>query len=63
MQIDLIEDLDLVDWPESLKSLQINWIGKSEGAQVHFPVEDQSTKKLPSLRLDPILFLAQLIWC
>jgi leucyl-tRNA synthetase len=32
----LLQDLDLVDWPESLKKLQINWIGKSEGAQVHF---------------------------
>lgn len=32
----LIQDLDLVDWPESLKKLQINWIGKSEGANVHF---------------------------
>ncbi len=35
----LIKDLDLVDWPESLKKLQINWIGKSEGAQISFPVE------------------------
>lgn len=34
----LIDDLDLVDWPESLKKLQINWIGKSEGAEVIFPV-------------------------
>lgn len=32
----LIQDLDLVDWPESLKKLQINWIGKSEGAYVNF---------------------------
>lgn len=32
----LIQDLDLVDWPENLKKLQINWIGKSEGANVHF---------------------------
>lgn len=32
----LIEDLDLIDWPESLKKLQINWIGKSEGAEVTF---------------------------
>ncbi|WP_068466440.1 leucine--tRNA ligase [Candidatus Protochlamydia phocaeensis] len=32
----LIQDLDLVDWPESLKKLQINWIGKSEGAHVYF---------------------------
>lgn len=35
----LIEDLDLVDWPESLKKLQINWIGKSTGAEVHFKVK------------------------
>jgi len=32
----LIQDLDLVDWPESLKKLQINWIGRSEGAYVDF---------------------------
>jgi leucyl-tRNA synthetase len=35
----LIQDLDLIDWPESLKKLQINWIGKSEGAYVDFTVE------------------------
>lgn len=34
----LIKDLDLVDWPESLKKLQINWIGKSEGATVEFVI-------------------------
>lgn len=34
----LIDDLDLVDWPESLKKLQINWIGKSEGAALDFAV-------------------------
>ena len=36
----LIQDLDLVDWPESLKKLQINWIGRSEGASVRFPVKN-----------------------
>lgn len=35
----LIEDLQLVDWPESLKRLQVNWIGKSEGAKAHFTEE------------------------
>ena len=40
----LIEDLDLVDWPESLKKLQINWIGKSEGAQIDFQVKDHPDK-------------------
>lgn len=34
----LIKDLDLVDWSESLKKLQINWIGRSEGALIDFPV-------------------------
>lgn len=38
----LIQDLDLVDWPESLKKLQINWIGKSEGATVLFPLKDRT---------------------
>jgi leucyl-tRNA synthetase len=36
----LMQDLDLVDWPDSLKRLQINWIGKSEGAKVFFSVEN-----------------------
>jgi len=35
----LLEDLDLVDWPDSLKRLQRNWIGKSEGAKIIFNVE------------------------
>jgi leucyl-tRNA synthetase len=36
----LIKDLDLIDWPESLKKLQINWIGKSEGANVTFKIKN-----------------------
>jgi leucyl-tRNA synthetase len=32
----LLEDLDLVDWPDSIKKLQVNWIGKSEGVKIHF---------------------------
>lgn len=35
----LIEDLKLVDWSESLKKLQINWIGRSEGANIHFAIK------------------------
>lgn len=41
----LIEDLSLVDWPEHLKKLQINWIGKSEGAKIHF-VEKESQETI-----------------
>lgn len=36
----LLEDLEEVDWPESIKEMQRNWIGKSEGATVKFPVID-----------------------
>ena len=34
----LIDDLDRVDWPESIRSMQRNWIGRSHGAQISFPV-------------------------
>ncbi len=35
----LLDDLDLVDWPESVKLMQRNWIGRSEGASVLFNVK------------------------
>ncbi len=35
----LLKDLDLVEWPESTKKLQANWIGRSQGAQIDFKVE------------------------
>ncbi|MDR1794655.1 MAG: leucine--tRNA ligase [Erysipelotrichaceae bacterium] len=36
----LLEDLELVDWPQSTKEMQINWIGKSIGAEVIFEIAD-----------------------
>ena len=36
----LIDELNGLDWPESIKTLQRNWIGRSEGAEVRFEVAD-----------------------
>ena len=37
----LLEDLDGLDWPTSVKEMQKNWIGKSVGAEVHFKIKDK----------------------
>ncbi|MNS05995.1 Leucine--tRNA ligase [compost metagenome] len=38
----LLEDLEELDWSESIKDMQRNWIGKSEGAEVDFAIEGQT---------------------
>jgi leucyl-tRNA synthetase len=40
----LLEDLEGLDWPESVKAMQRNWIGRSEGAEVNFTVADKDGK-------------------
>ncbi|MCD8298533.1 MAG: leucine--tRNA ligase [Opitutae bacterium] len=42
----LIAGLDALDWPDSTKRLQKNWIGRSEGAEVEFPLADAPAEKL-----------------
>jgi len=39
----LLEDLDGLDWPESVKEMQRNWIGKSHGADVVFRIDGHDT--------------------
>ena len=40
----LLQDLEDLDWPEGIKEMQRNWIGKSEGAEVEFPLVDHDAR-------------------
>jgi leucyl-tRNA synthetase len=42
----LIEDLDSVDWPESIKRMQRDWVGRSEGARIFFELAGHSGQTL-----------------
>jgi leucyl-tRNA synthetase len=52
----LIDDLGRVDWPESIKTMQRNWIGASDGAVVDFPVapDDGLSKALGAPGQEPL---------
>ena len=41
---ELLESLDELDWPENVKTMQRNWIGKSEGAHIDFKLENSNEK-------------------
>jgi leucyl-tRNA synthetase len=38
-------DHSRLDWPERIKTMQKNWVGKSEGAEISFPLEDERTEE------------------
>ncbi|HEY2664026.1 MAG TPA: leucine--tRNA ligase, partial [Candidatus Binataceae bacterium] len=42
----LLNDLESIDWPAPIKLMQRNWIGRSEGAELSFPVVGQSDKEI-----------------
>ncbi len=42
----LLDDLDDLDWPESLKEMQRNWIGKSVGAEIDFDIEGDDEESI-----------------
>jgi leucyl-tRNA synthetase len=50
----LLDDLKLVDWPESIKEQQRNWIGRSEGAEVDFKTETGDTLRVFTTRPDTL---------
>lgn len=49
----LLDDLEDLDWPESLKDMQRNWIGKSYGANVEFPIENDESEVIVAYTTRP----------
>ena len=49
----LLDDLDLIDWPEPIKRLQRNWIGRSVGARIDFPLATNPDDVIPVFTTRP----------
>jgi leucyl-tRNA synthetase len=50
----LLADLDTLDWPEPVKLMQRNWIGRSTGAHIDFPVEGDRQIRVFTTRPDTV---------
>jgi leucyl-tRNA synthetase len=50
----LLDDLDTVDWPEQVKTMQRNWIGRSEGMEVEFEVPGHEALSVYTTRPDTL---------
>jgi leucyl-tRNA synthetase len=50
---ELLAGLEDLDWPERVKTMQRNWIGRSEGAEIEFELEDDPTITLPVFTTRP----------
>ena len=42
---ELLDELDNIDWPEPVKTMQRNWIGRSEGTEIDFAIEDPESRR------------------
>ena len=42
----LLDDLDLLEWSDAIKAMQRNWIGRSEGATVHFAIAGNASERI-----------------
>ncbi len=47
----LLDDIEKLNWPENIKKLQTNWIGRSEGAIVKFKVKSESLKDIKEIEV------------
>lgn len=58
----LLDDLDKLDWPEKVKKMQTNWIGRSEGAEIIFPlIGTGSSIKVFTTRADTLFGVTYII--
>ena len=59
----LLEDLEELDWSESIKDMQRNWIGKSEGAEVVFGIDGhEETLTVFTTRPDTLFGATYAFW-
>ncbi|MBR3157446.1 leucine--tRNA ligase [Candidatus Saccharibacteria bacterium] len=47
---ELLEDIDALDWPEKIKTMQRNWIGRSSGAEIEFTIANATEVAFASIR-------------
>ena len=52
---ELLDGLESLDWPAQVKTMQRNWIGKSVGVEVHFPIAGQDALKVFTTRPDTLM--------
>jgi len=58
---DLINDLDDIQWPEQVKTMQRNWIGRSEGTEACFKVPDHDPLWVYTTRIDTIMGVSAIV--